>query len=187
MKKSIFIIFAILLSTNILFSQKITPPSKGKSKVYFARPSGYGGFINFKLFDSEKYLGKINGEYYFEYECDPGAHSFWALSEGMSMVYAELEEGKVYFINVEAITGLIKADVKLIPLDKKHKKFERDKKLIFNYINKYPRKIMDPEKLKKEEIKLEEKINEGIRYITILNKHNRRPVITPDMYIEITE
>lgn len=113
------IIFVLIFSTLLVFhgySQGLTIPSEGKSLVYFVRYNPTGALINFKFFDGENYLGKFNGTKYFVYECDPGKHVFWAASENRSFVEADLENGKIYVIEVRPMPGAIKAGVKLIPI-----------------------------------------------------------------------
>ncbi|MFD2037686.1 hypothetical protein ACFSKL_23025 [Belliella marina] len=104
------------------YSQTLQTPSEGKSLVYFVRSNGTGALINFKFFDGEKYLGKFNGVKYFIYECDPGEHVFWASSENRSFVEAELESGKVYFMEVRPTPGAIKSAVKLVPISPDNEK-----------------------------------------------------------------
>ncbi|MEL7006912.1 MAG: hypothetical protein AAFN93_29970 [Bacteroidota bacterium] len=78
MAKSVLLSALFILLNFTAFSQEVKKPAEGKSLVYFVRPSAAGALINFKYFDGEKYLGKINGANYFIYECDPGEHIFWA-------------------------------------------------------------------------------------------------------------
>jgi len=185
MKKSILLLSIFFFILQFSIGQKLTPPSEGKAKIYFTRTSGYGFLINFKIFDGEKYLGKFNGEQYMVYECDPGIHSIWALSENMSMVYTDLEANRVYFIDAIPKIGAWKANVKLEPLDKKQENSWDEIVKAFNYVRNSKLKTMTIEEIEKEEKKLEKKIEKGIRYISVLNKHKRRPEITPDMYIDI--
>lgn len=116
LKLVILILVISSLSSVQGFSQILKTPSEGKSLVYFVRSNGTGALINFKFFDGEKYLGKFNGMKYFIYECDPGEHVFWASSENRSFVEANLESGKVYFIEVRPMPGALKAAVKLVPV-----------------------------------------------------------------------
>lgn len=136
MKKILFAIAFCLLSFTAVFAQVIKTPSEGKALVYFVRPSGLGMLINFKYFDGEKYLGKFSSGKYLAYECEPGNHLFWAKSENMDFVEAELEAGKVYIIQAEPMMGAIKAAVKLLPLNKSDKRYEKRKKHIIKALSK---------------------------------------------------
>nr|WKN40099.1 hypothetical protein K4G66_15500 [Tunicatimonas sp. TK19036] len=108
-------LFTALVSLNA-FGQEFPQPSKGKSLVYFARVSGAGAIINFKYFDGEKYLGKMNGVHYFAYECDPGEHVFWVAAENRDYVTADLQPDATYILEVRPVPGVIKAAVQLNPV-----------------------------------------------------------------------
>jgi hypothetical protein len=137
--KKIILLIVVLFST-ASYSQELNKPSEGKALVYFTRVSSTGFLINFKYFDNEKYLGKFNHGKYLAYECEPGKHLFWAKSENVDYLEAELEAGKVYIIDSEPQMGAIKAAVKLVPFDnnqdnyKNVKKYERKKSDILGAI-----------------------------------------------------
>lgn len=161
-------------------------PSDGKALIYFTRTSSWGYAVNFRLFDGEKYIGKFKGSQYIVYECDPGIHSFWALAENMSMVYADLEAGRSYYLDAVPVMGAFKANVSLVVLDKNHKKFEKLQSLIISRIQVDEKLIFTPEELEEEQAELSEKIAKGMRYVKAMNTHNmERPIITPDMFVEI--
>lgn len=122
------------------------------------------------------------------YECDPGVHSFWANSENYSMVYAELDSGRVYIINAKAKMGAWKTNVELVPLDKKDKKYQKNHDRIMTFISNYEEVSFTEEELLEHQekgsfSKMKEK---GLRYVEILNMHQvEKSIITPDMYIEL--
>lgn len=116
MKKQSVLIFLLLNSISGI-SQTIEPAPLDKAVVYFARPSSLGFAINFSYFDSTKLIGKFNGPKYIRYECEPGLHLFWARSENRDFVEAEVEGGKIYFIEAIVKMGAIKAGVELLPVD----------------------------------------------------------------------
>lgn len=144
-KKVAFALAFCLLSFTAVVAQVLKTPSEGKALVYFVRPSGLGALINFKYFDGEKYLGKFSAGKYLAYECDPGSHLFWAKSENMDFVEAELEAGKVYIIQAEPMMGAIKASVQLIPLNKSDKRYEKRKKHIIKALSKDDAFVYNPE------------------------------------------
>lgn len=180
-------ILLVICSLSIqLFAQQIQEPSKGKALVYFTRTSEAGFLINFKFFDGDQYIGKINGEQYFVYECDPGIHSFWALSENMSMVYADLEADRMYFIDAIAKMGAFKANVELEVLDKSHKKYKKKRSKIVDAILYKQEIILSKDQLEEGQRELKDKIAKGMRYVKAMNTHDmERAIITPDMYIEL--
>lgn len=106
-----------------------------RAVVYFARPSSLGFAINFSYFDSTKLIGKFNGPKYIRYECEPGIHLFWARSENRDFVEAEVEAGKIYFIEAIVKMGALKAGVELLPVDPND---EKRMKKILKLIGKKP-------------------------------------------------
>lgn len=123
------LISTLLLAIFSSFGQEYQKPAEGKSLVYFVRFSATGALINFKYFDGEKYLGKINGINYFTYECDPGQHTFWAASENRDFIKGDLKPNATYIVEVRPAMGAVKAGVKLFPIEpgneKKLKKIDR--------------------------------------------------------------
>lgn len=111
-----------------IFGQELQKPSEGKTMVYFTRVDQMGFLINFKYFDGEKYLGKFNHGKYLAYECEPGKHLFWAKSENVHFVEADLEADKIYVIDSEPQMGAFKAGVKLIPFNNDPASFKNEKK-----------------------------------------------------------
>lgn len=183
MKKTALLFLAFIFISISSFSQTFKTPSKGKALVYFTRVGTMGFAINFKYFDGEKYIGKFNGDQFLVYECDPGKHAFWANSENFSFVDAELEAGRVYIIDAKAKMGAIKANVELIPLDKKHKKYNKRKSKILAELRYAIEVSFEEEELLEKQEKLQEVIAKGTRYFDILKKHDMEiPTITPDMY-----
>ena len=128
-------------------SQEIPPAPADKSVVYFVRASGLGFAINFTYFDSTKLIGKSNGTNYIRYECEPGHHLFWARSENRDFVEAEVEAGKIYFLEVVPQMGAIKASVQLKPVDPSN---EKTMKRILKIFNKKGPETFSPGELEKE-------------------------------------
>ena len=115
-KAPVFLIL-ILFSSFISSAQEISPAPDGKAAIYFVRTSALGFAINFSFYDSTKLLGKFNGPNYFRYECEPGSHLLWARSENRDFIEADLEAGKIYFIEAVPQMGAVKAGVKIYPID----------------------------------------------------------------------
>ncbi|MFK7749909.1 MAG: hypothetical protein AB8B65_16065, partial [Kordia sp.] len=110
--KKIYTIFVLTIVFSIQFvtaQQNFAPPTEGKSVVYFIRTNEIGTLINFKYFDGTKYLGKYNKRHYLRYECEPGKHTFWAKSENIDFIEADLKPNAIYFIQAKARMGMIKA------------------------------------------------------------------------------
>lgn len=114
--KNLFSIAATIffvLSFNLGNSQgEITPPSEGKAVIYFMRTSGLGALMNIRYFDNNQYIGKFGGVNYYRYECEPGKRIFWFKAENIDFVEADLEEGKIYMVETNAVMGGFSAGVK---------------------------------------------------------------------------
>ena len=151
MKNLITLTLVLLLSITNCISQNIEPAPEGKAVVYFVRTSSIGFAINFRYFDNDKYIGKFNGPKYMRYECEPGNHLFWAKSENKAFVEAELEAGKIYFIQAIPKMGAIKAGVHLEPANPNDKKSMIK---ITKLLNKKPSESFAQEELEKETIEL---------------------------------
>ncbi|HSC53569.1 MAG TPA: hypothetical protein VLC98_08120 [Phnomibacter sp.] len=117
MRKIVFVILCFLPLFNSAFAQGMQAAPADKALVYFLRPSGFGGLINFSFFDSAQVIGRFNGEKYMVYECTPGPHVFWARSENRSYISGNFEAGKIYFIEAVPQLGGIKAGVELVQTD----------------------------------------------------------------------
>ena len=138
---------------------EIEPPSEGKAVVYFMRISSLGFAINFSYFHNDKFIGKFNGPKYMRYECEPGEQLFWGWSENRDFVLADLDTGKVYFIEAVPQMGGLKAQVQLIPLDPKDTK-RMDK--VFKLMAKKPSEVFTEAELEAENLKLKEDITKGM-------------------------
>ncbi len=122
--KSFFVLILFFIIISNIAAQQIEPAPGDKAAVYFVRISSYSSAANFLYFDNSSFIGKFNGTKYMRYECEPGKHLFWANSENNSYLEAQLEAGKVYFIEAVPLTGVLRAGVKLIPLNPESIEFE---------------------------------------------------------------
>ncbi len=135
MKKQVLLIIPFFLIALSVIGQNIEPAPSDKAVVYFTRTSSLGLAINFSYFDSTKLIGVFNGPKYIRYECEPGRHLFWAKSENRDFIEAEVEAGKIYFIEAFVNMGAIKAGVDLQPVDPND---ARMMKKIFKLMNRKP-------------------------------------------------
>lgn len=115
MKNTIIFLLSFAV-VSLGYAQQIPDAPADKAVVYFVRPSSLGFAINFSYFDSTKLIGRFNGPKYIRYECEPGYHLFWVRSENRDFVEAELEAGRIYFIEAIVKMGAIKAAVEFQPL-----------------------------------------------------------------------
>lgn len=159
MKNSIIVTALILVNSVTCFCQGVLPAPDNKSVVYFVRKAGTGELINFSYFDSAKLIGKFNGPKYIRYECEPGTHLFWARSENKDFIEAEVEAGKIYFIEAIPKMGVIKAQVKLSPVDPKDLK--RMKKIL-KFVNENRSESFTVEELENDARNLKDVIEKGL-------------------------
>ncbi len=135
MKKYI-LFFLVTLSVSFAFSQTLKKPKQGKSLVYIMRSNSLGSALNFRVYDKDKFLGALPSKAYFTYECDPGAHLFWAASENRDYVEASLEADKVYVIDLRAKVGMFIAAVGVEPYEPNNEKHvKRLKKVLKKHIS----------------------------------------------------
>jgi len=120
MKKAIIVINIIFLNSLFCIGQNMVPAPADKAVIYFVRAE-LGFLIHFSYFDSAKLIGRFNGPKYIRYECEPGPHHFWAKAENMDFIEADVEAGKIYFIEAVS-TGLLSTCVGLHPIDPKDEK-----------------------------------------------------------------
>ena len=115
--KNILLLTMLFMSGYTALSQERPAAPVDKAVVYFARTSSLGFAINFTYFDSATAIARTSGANYVRYECTPGPHLFWGRSENKDFVEAELEAGKIYFIEVVPQMGALKAAIRLNPVN----------------------------------------------------------------------
>lgn len=152
----IIVFFGITLSS---FGQGVKPAPEDKAVVYFVRTSSAGFAINFSYFDSDQFFGLFAGRGYIRYECKPGTHLFWARSENKSFVEAEIEAGKIYFMEAVVQMGFVKAGVRLEPVDPKNAKKMKN---ILKVIDKKAPETMTDEEIKIEAENFKDVIERGL-------------------------
>jgi len=180
MKKLILFIAIVLLKGTFCDGQVIAPAPADKAVVYFIRYSSLGFAINFSYYDSTKLIGKFNGPKYTRYECEPGAHLFWARSENRDFIEADLEAGRIYFIEAVPQMGGIKAGVQLRPVDYAD---EKKMKKIMKLLNTKSSETFTSQELEEDTKKMEEIITRGLeKYREEKEKGNKNERLEKAMY-----
>lgn len=183
MKNKIILIASILLISMAGFAQEIKPAPENKAVLYFVRASSMGFAINFSYFDSTSFIGKFNGVNYFRYECEPGRHLFWARSENRDFINADLEAGKIYFVNAIPQMGALKAGVQLVPVDTKN---EKVMKPILKLLSKKEGITFTPEELKLETDYVQDIILRGMdKHKENMAKGETYPLLTKSMFYQM--
>lgn len=162
-------------------------PAENKSIVYIARRNTEAPFLKFRIYDGDRFLGRLGVHRFFAYECDPGHHVFAAKSENTSFVEAELEAGKVYLLDVEGKKGILYARVALLPLDKNHKRYEKDKERFLKLVTKGKGELLvDADDQEAEAEGEEEDVEDGKilqRFNNLKAKGKKITQLTPDMHL----
>ncbi|MBB4035404.1 hypothetical protein GGR21_001297 [Dysgonomonas hofstadii] len=165
--RNILFLLLILFSLQIYSQEEIqvqatdimVKPGRGKCIVYFARRETAALLAKFSVYDGDLFLGKLGAKKYFVYECDPGEHVFIAKGENTFYVDANLEEGKIYVIDMKIKTGIISARVGLVALDSSNKKYEKEKRKFIEFINKKEGELLLGEDIKETDDTNEEDIS----------------------------
>ncbi len=105
--KALFIPVIFFIITINAFGQEFQRPAEGKSLVYFTRYGGALALIDFRYFDGQKYLGRVGGNNYFIYECDPGEHVFWVSAENNAFIKGNLKPNSTYVIEVRPYARVV--------------------------------------------------------------------------------
>ncbi|CAM1361127.1 conserved exported hypothetical protein [Tenacibaculum litoreum] len=185
MKKSIPFLLLLFLSFQT-FSQiqaeKITPPTKGKSVIYFLRTTGLGALMNIRYFDKEQYLGRFNGVNYLRYECDPGEKVFWIKAENIDVLEANLEADKVYLVETNAVMGAFSAGAKfkLVDFNKKNQV-----KRINKLLEKKEPKTFTQETLNEQLQKMKDVVNKGLKKVRKKIERKKTTKLSPNMNYQV--
>ncbi|MBA6313426.1 DUF2846 domain-containing protein [Cellulophaga baltica] len=109
MKKTLFIILGMLLSTQLGYSQET-------AKVYFMRTTGFQGSAQgFTAFIDGELTCKLNNKRYSVHEIAPGTHLFSVQFAGKKskekaakeQITISVEAGKTYYIQMLFQTGIL--------------------------------------------------------------------------------
>jgi len=166
------------------YAQEINAPANGKSVVYFMRISATEFGLKFSYFDKDKFIGEFNGPKYMRYECEPGEHLFWVNYGFRDFITAELEAGKIYFIEMKPVMNVMYTEWQLTPVDPKDvKKFNK----IQNLISKKPPETFSESELVVETQNLKEEIGEGlVKYEEFVKKGKPQSRLEKQMFYEKT-
>ncbi len=130
-------------------------PSAGKALVIFTRPVLDAPVVKFKYFCNDKYLGKMGIGSYLVYECDPGRYLFWADSERIQVMKAEVAADRVYIFDTFVQTGMLRSILTLKPFDPESKRADNVRQRLIGRISKKAEQRFDPEHGEKPSKKLQ--------------------------------
>jgi hypothetical protein len=180
MKSFLFPLLSLLLFS-FSTGNEIAPPAEGKAVVYFARTASIGILINFSYFDKDKFIGKFHGHGYIRYECEPGEHVFWAKSENSDFITADLEAGKIYFVEALPKMGGLKARVRLMPVNPAQD--VKMVKVIESMVSKKDGETYTADYLQTENEKWKDDIQKGMeRYQDMVTKQEKIERLSKEMF-----
>ncbi len=154
-----FLIPLIFIRSFLCKAQEFQPAPAGKAVIYFVRPSMLGFAINFSYFDSTNLVDKFNGTGYIRYECEPGFHLFWAKAENKDFIEADVEAGKIYFVEAVPQIGALTYGVQLIPVDPKD---EKRMARLLKFLSKKPAVSVVDQETAKDQQELSDVITKGL-------------------------
>ncbi|HEX2953382.1 MAG TPA: hypothetical protein VHR47_05295, partial [Bacillota bacterium] len=99
-------------------------PDSENALITFIRPEKFIKDVPFGIWGEDGYLGTLRGNTYFRVSVKPGKHIFVAKSEKYSVVEADVEAGKEYYIQLKAKVGMFLAGVQMMPVNKVTKDIE---------------------------------------------------------------
>lgn len=102
-----------------------------KALVVFVRPAKLGKPVKFYVLDgNKKLLTFLKGNEHVTIEVAPGRHTFYVVSENVSLVRAQLAARHTYVVRAEAKMGLAKARVAAHPVFRNTSDFAESAKWI---------------------------------------------------------
>ncbi|MBF0651093.1 hypothetical protein IR083_19945 [Dysgonomonas sp. GY75] len=163
-------------------------PGKGKCIVYIARRETAALLVRFGIYDGDLFLGNLAAKKYFAYECNAGEHVFIAKGENTFYVDANLEEGRIYALDLKIKMGIMSGRVALVPLDKSDKKYEKEKRKFLDFMEKKSGEYLitgsEQEDTDEDDTETEGGISKRMRkYYEMKDKGKKMTTVTPDMYI----
>lgn len=188
-------------ATFIGFGQNVDTTENEMAVVYFFEMSGAKGVFgaSVAIYDGQEPIGVVSVGHYIRYECPPGEHLFYSLSdENKFFVEANLLAGKVYIIEIDIRPGRLS----YIPswgasTDRANMKPVNPKQNLFD-IDQYRKKLNKKrsksfywslERTNKSFLKSAEK-NKSVKYQRRINKYDKKKeketveVLYPDWFIE---
>ena len=96
----------------------VLEPDSENATITFIRPQSYAKDMAFGIWSEQQFLGNLKGETYFEIKVPAGSYNFFGKSEHFSVLEAEVEAGKKYFVQVAASMGWTQAHIRLLPVTK---------------------------------------------------------------------
>ncbi len=98
--------------------QKVQSAPADKALITFVRATRYGKKSEFVVWDSDRFMGLLEGGQYFQQVVDPGEHMFIVHAQNWAYIKANLEAGKKYYVLLNVSMGFTHAVAVPVPLTK---------------------------------------------------------------------
>lgn len=95
---------------------ELAAPPADKALVVFLRPAAGAKGIHSAVYQDEEFLLLMTGKTAYLRMVDPGEHRFMVVSEAADFLAADLDGGKIYFIQVKPRMGAWRARFSLHPI-----------------------------------------------------------------------
>lgn len=95
---------------------QFSSPPPDKALVVFLRPTFLGYSVSAALYEDDTFLGIVMRNSYMEHLTTPGSHTYMVVSGAADFLGADLEGGKIYFVNVVPRLGLMRTRFSLEPI-----------------------------------------------------------------------
>ena len=95
---------------------KLEPDSK-HAVITFVRASKFAKEFDIGIWNKDGLVGTLKGQTYFQVKVPPGKHLFFGKSEHWSVLEADVEAGKDYYVQVTLSMGWTQGHVRLLPVN----------------------------------------------------------------------
>ena len=184
MRKLLLITLLLSIAGTYVNAQQFPKPSPGKSLVIFERPPLTAIAIQFRLFDSTRFIGIMGAGNHLVYECDPGKRLFWGTSENRDFLEADLSPDQVYLVGVAVEPGALTARVAFVPFDPNSKRAEKIKNQFLKRLDKGKEKKIGTTLSDQNPAQTQSSVENGLqRYQTLKSKNKKIKQLTQEMHI----
>jgi len=104
------------LMTSYARGTSLPPAPADRAVVVFLRPAYTGYAISAAVYEDDTFLGIVMRHARLVHETQPGTHRYMVVSEAADFLDADLEAGKMYFVNVHPRMGVWRARFSLEPV-----------------------------------------------------------------------
>ena len=90
-------------------SDKALEANEGDAIISFIRDQSFAKEMTFGIWSKDRFLGNLKGETFFQITVPEGKHLFFGKAERWSVLEADVEAGKKYYVHVTVNMGWTQA------------------------------------------------------------------------------